>query len=183
MVSFVDIRYVTPKRLWHRNLVSLISSLNSDAEDVRSSCSAYQPIRNKMNLPPGLRPRSRAALSDVEETRSTRSLATTPTSYRQSSLVMNNSSSSSNSHRPHRAVTCPTVTGPRPHWGWHLGEANQDRSAPCSSARFTPSPSRRVRAKKVSALVLSAAGIPPRATWEYLSRLFFRMAKLRIKAP
>ena len=102
MVSFVDIRYVTPKRLCHRNLVSLISSLNSDAEDVRSSCSAYQPIRNKMNLPPGLRPRSRAALSDVEETRSTRSLATTPTSYRQSSLVMNNSSSSSNSMPYHQ---------------------------------------------------------------------------------
>ena len=72
------------------------SSLNSDAEDVRSSCSAYQPIRNKLNLPPGLRPRSRAALSDVEEAISPRSLAAATTlGYRQSSLVMNSSNSSS----------------------------------------------------------------------------------------
>jgi len=62
---------------------------------VRSSCSAYQPIRSsKMNLPPGLRPRSRGALSDVDETRSTRSLAAASLSsnYRHpsstSSLVM-----------------------------------------------------------------------------------------------
>ncbi len=47
-----------------------------------------------MNLPPGLRPRSRGALSDVDETRSTRSLAAASLSsnYRQpsstSSLVM-----------------------------------------------------------------------------------------------
>ena len=64
------------------------TSLNSDAEDVRSSCSAYQPISARH------RPHSRASIqatSDLDEVRSTRSGFTSTYKTAQSLPYYNNS--------------------------------------------------------------------------------------------